>query len=339
MTLAAAVSVAAKQPEARAWSAASELEGDLSDWVLGPAHYLLTRGEAKQFKQLESRDRRAAFIEAFWARRDPSPADPRRNEYRDEFWRRVAVADAEFRRGDDGWDSARGEIFIVFGPPTYQSYEQDHRLSKPLIQWFYERRPSKLLPITVRLFFADLFETGEYLLVNQDLAALHPFFTVRTAAERIPSTFRPALEDAIQRSILWEVETPEAGPSGAAWSAQAALEGALLFDVTATPNEALIDLEIEIRLRELTYTQQGELQVGEVDVRLELGEAVQEDKIRVELTPAELEAAADGSRTVRHSFLRPIDGGLLRVTLTEPVSGRVGKFEERIPALDTAPEP
>ncbi|HEX9636772.1 MAG TPA: GWxTD domain-containing protein [Acidobacteriota bacterium] len=319
----------------RVWSAETEVQGDLSDWIAGPMRYLLTRGEVKQFKRLESAEERLGFVEAFWARRDPSPSDPERNEYRDEFWRRVEVADLEFRRGDNGWDSARGEVYIIFGPPSYQSYEQDARLNKPLIQWFYERRPTKLLPITFRLWFSDLYGTGRYYLVNRELAALHPQFWVPDPTERIPSTFRPALDDVIQRSILWEVEAESTGGQGgrALWSKQAALEGELSFDVRVEPIESQLDIRAAVALQDLTYVQVGSFQVGEVAVRIELGTFSHEETVRVELDAAQLESVQDQKREVRYLVERPEAGGTLRVTLTEPVSGRQGEFEEAIPPL------
>jgi GWxTD domain-containing protein len=331
------VSIAAigEEPPAKIWSLATELEGELVDWHGGPMRYLLTRPEARQFKQLQSRDERLGFIEAFWARRDPSPSDPSTNEYREEFWRRVEAADREFRRGDQGWDSARGEVFIVFGPPSYQSYEQEARLNKPLIQWFYERRPTKLLPITFRLWFSDLYGTGRYYLVNRELAALHPQFYVPDPTERIPSTFRPALEDVVQRSILWEVEPEAVGRSSTElWSQQAALEGELEFDVRVEPVENQLEVKISVGLQDLTYMQIGELQVGEVLVRVELGEQTQEQTVRMEVHPAQLDTVAGQTRELNWLLDRPPAGGTLRVELSEPVSGRSGSFEERLPALE-----
>jgi len=338
VSLALAAAAIAQQPAERVWSAATELDGDLSHWIEGPARYLATRAEAKQFKNLNSRENRLAFIDAFWARRDPSPSDSGKNEYHDEFWRRVEAADREFRRGDQGWDSARGEVFIVFGPPAYQSYEQDARLNKPMIQWFYERRPTKLLPITFRLWFADLYGTGRYYLVNRELAALHPQFSVPDPTERIPSTFRPALEDVIRRSILWEVEAEAAGQSGSErWSQQAALEGELTFEVRAEPIESQLEIRVAVGLQDLTYTQIGDQQIGEVLVRIELGDQVHEETVRVELDPSQLESVKDQQREVHWQVDRPQAASTLRVTLTEPVSGRSGNFEEKVPALVLEP--
>ncbi|MEE9198925.1 MAG: hypothetical protein V3U26_03915 [Dehalococcoidia bacterium] len=44
-----------------------------SEWRHGPVWYLLTFEEERAYKRLKEKDERRAFIEAFWARRDPTP--------------------------------------------------------------------------------------------------------------------------------------------------------------------------------------------------------------------------------------------------------------------------
>ena len=56
---------------------------------------------------------------AFWKVRDPKP-ETLQNEFRQEFEKRVAFADAQFTRGETkGSSTDRGMVFILLGPPTY----------------------------------------------------------------------------------------------------------------------------------------------------------------------------------------------------------------------------
>src|SRR5690606_10017005 len=56
--------------------------------------------------------------ETFWAKRDPLPITDL-NEFRDEFFQRVRYATEAFREpgGRAGWQTDRGEVYIVLGPP------------------------------------------------------------------------------------------------------------------------------------------------------------------------------------------------------------------------------
>lgn len=65
----------------------------------------------------ESPERRRAAWDEFWAVRDPLPATAA-NEFREQFFQRVRHATEAFREtGRPGWQTHRGEVFIVLGPP------------------------------------------------------------------------------------------------------------------------------------------------------------------------------------------------------------------------------
>ena len=55
------------------------------NWVKGPVKWLMTKDEIKGYKKLKDEAARAAFVEKFWAERDPTPDTPM-NEYEIEFW-------------------------------------------------------------------------------------------------------------------------------------------------------------------------------------------------------------------------------------------------------------
>jgi GWxTD domain-containing protein len=88
-------------------------------WIESPVRYLLTAAQKKEYSTFTSNAERSAFVEAFWKQLDPTPATEV-NEFRNEFERRVAFADATF--GTDkaaGRYTDRAAVFAFLGVPTY----------------------------------------------------------------------------------------------------------------------------------------------------------------------------------------------------------------------------
>lgn len=87
-------------------------------WVATPEYqFLATPEEKKSYDSLVDEASQKAFIDEFWKRRDPSPADGR-NEFRDLVMERVAFADYYFSSGDvRGSLTDRGKIFLLLGKP------------------------------------------------------------------------------------------------------------------------------------------------------------------------------------------------------------------------------
>src|SRR3954471_22249640 len=98
--------------------AAASLSSSFVEWGKGPAQYLMTKDEQAQWKQISDDAAAQAFIDLFWARRDPSPGTPA-NEFKDDFDARVAAADKTFAEGHTkGPMTDRGHVFITLGRPT-----------------------------------------------------------------------------------------------------------------------------------------------------------------------------------------------------------------------------
>lgn len=98
-------------------SALANVSPKFIDWAQGPVRHLMTKEEVKKWKTLRSDDEAQAFIDLFWARRDPTPGTPR-NEFREDFEARVDFADRNFGTGSVGGAlSDQGKVFILFGPP------------------------------------------------------------------------------------------------------------------------------------------------------------------------------------------------------------------------------
>jgi GWxTD domain-containing protein len=98
-------------------SAASEAIGE--DWASGPVRVLLTSEEKQDFERRADSVTRAAFVTDFWKSHDSRPETPE-NEFREEFEKRVAFADAHFSQDETrGSLTDRGLVFLLFGPPSY----------------------------------------------------------------------------------------------------------------------------------------------------------------------------------------------------------------------------
>lgn len=94
-----------------------ELLGE--DWADGPVRYLMTTEERRTFDRLSDPMSRGEFIAHFWKIRDTRPETPE-NEFRQEFDKRVAFADAQFTQDEvRGSLTDRGLVFVMLGPPTW----------------------------------------------------------------------------------------------------------------------------------------------------------------------------------------------------------------------------
>lgn len=85
-------------------------------WLDEDVRWIITDEERSTFKNLKTDDEREQFIEQFWLRRDPDP-DTDVNEYREEYYTRIAYANEHYTSGIPGWKTDRGRVYIVFGPP------------------------------------------------------------------------------------------------------------------------------------------------------------------------------------------------------------------------------
>jgi GWxTD domain-containing protein len=84
-------------------------------WLNEDVAYIIDQAERTAFLGLATNEERDKFIEQFWERRNPSPGAP--NKYKAEHYRRLAYANGHFASGVPGWQTDRGHIYILYGPP------------------------------------------------------------------------------------------------------------------------------------------------------------------------------------------------------------------------------
>ncbi|MDP9192041.1 MAG: GWxTD domain-containing protein [Acidobacteriota bacterium] len=101
-----------------AGSAFGALSKENTDFAKGPTQYLLTKDEQKQWRSVTTDEQAKAFIDLFWARRDPSPGTAR-NEFHDGIVERIRHADESYATAQlRGSATDRGKVYIIMGPPT-----------------------------------------------------------------------------------------------------------------------------------------------------------------------------------------------------------------------------
>src|SRR5215469_15315210 len=138
-----------RQEKKRQKAIQKELESPYKKWLDEEVPYIITGEERAAFKKFSTDDERESFIENFWERRNPNPGSPE-NEFKEEYYRRIAYANEHYASGIPGWKTDRGRIYIMYGPadevdshPSGGSYERPESegggetSTYPFEQWRY----------------------------------------------------------------------------------------------------------------------------------------------------------------------------------------------------------
>src|SRR5215204_2679674 len=149
-----------------------ELKDAYKRWLSTDVDYIITKDERRAFLALTTDEERENFIENFWRRRDPNP-DTEENEYREQYYERIAYANEHFTSGIPGWRTDRGRIYIAWGKPNSiethpsggaydrPSYEGGGSITAyPFEIWFYRHLDN--VGDGLEIEFVDPTGTGEY---------------------------------------------------------------------------------------------------------------------------------------------------------------------------------
>lgn len=166
----------AQDPSQKTRNVKPELKKAYKDWLDKDVTYIITDEERKAFKKLATDDERERFIEEFWRRRDPDP-DTDENEFKEEYYERIAYANEHFASGIPGWKSDRGRIWIMYGKPDGRethpmggSYDRPSHegggstSTYPFETWFYRYLPG--VGSGIEIEFVDPTGSGEYRLAR-----------------------------------------------------------------------------------------------------------------------------------------------------------------------------
>jgi len=202
-----------KEEKRRQKALRTEMETPYKKWLSDEVPYIITDQERAAFKKLTTDDEREAFIENFWERRNPNPESPE-NEFKEEYYRRIAYANEHFASGLPGWKTDRGRIYIMYGPadeveshPSGGSYERPmsegggETSTYPFEQWRY--RYIDGIGTNIILEFVDPSMTGEYHLTmdpGEKDALLHVPGAGLTMAEQMGMTGSQSKMDRFNRT-------------------------------------------------------------------------------------------------------------------------------------------
>jgi GWxTD domain-containing protein len=204
---------ASKEEKRRQKAMRNEMETPYKKWLSEEVPYIITNEERAAFKKLSTDDERESFIENFWERRNPNPGSPE-NEYKEEYYRRIAYANEHYASGIPGWKTDRGRIYIMYGPadevdshPSGGSYERPDSegggttSTYPFEQWRY--RYIDGIGNNIILEFVDTTMTGEYHLTmdpGEKDALLHVPGAGLTMAEQMGMTGSQSKMDRFTRT-------------------------------------------------------------------------------------------------------------------------------------------
>jgi len=149
-----------------------ELKEAYKKWINNDVAYIITKEEKRAFNALVTDEERENFIEQFWRRRDPNP-DTEENEYREEYYERIAYANEKFASGIPGWKTDRGRVYIAWGKPdSIESHPSGGSYDRPSYEgggstttypfeiWFYRHLDG--VGDGLEIEFVDPTGTGEY---------------------------------------------------------------------------------------------------------------------------------------------------------------------------------
>lgn len=142
LTLAAALALACGSAAPRTTNAADLtnpfLGPERSSWLIGPIARIATPEEVKAYLALTDDAQAGAFIEQFWAKRDPNPQVPG-NPLLTAFEERTIEADRLYSEaGFRGRRTDRGAVFVVYGAPTKVDFEISPTRGESAIEaWTY----------------------------------------------------------------------------------------------------------------------------------------------------------------------------------------------------------
>ncbi len=267
-------------------------------WLENDVPYLITDEEKKAFKALATDEERENFIENFWRRRDPNP-DTEENEFREQYYERIAYANEHFTSGIPGWKSDRGRIYIAWGKPdSIESHPSGGAYSRPSYEgggditaypfeiWYY--RHLEGVGDGLEIEFVDPTGTGEYRLARDanEKNALKANSSLDTAGQlgvgdfdrNTSSGFRREQDSPFRRM---EIQVGLARPPAVKFSDLQELAGGdsgvlldkdpIQFDVRVdffrqSDDRVITAFTIQTNNKELTFDQVGGLQQATMNI-------------------------------------------------------------------------
>lgn len=179
-------------------------------WLENDVASIITKQEREAFERLKTDEERENFIGTFWDRRDPNP-ETEENEYREEYYERIAYANEHFASGVPGWKTDRGRMYIKWGKPdSIESRPSGGAYDRPSYHgggstttypfevWFYRHLDG--VGDGIEIEFVDRTGTGEYKIARSP--------DEKDALANVPGPNRLDPNDPNRNSYLREQDTP-----------------------------------------------------------------------------------------------------------------------------------
>jgi GWxTD domain-containing protein len=294
-------------------------DGWIDNWTSGPAEALMTQEEREIWGNLQDTTQRERFIRWFWDRRDP---DGRAvgNRYQEDFYERVAEANARFRGFPRGWKSDRGRVKLVLGDPdtvSRQTYSQIVGAGNgPDFEvWSYSNLGNN------RSFQGP---SGEYLVYFAETRpAQYEIFDWRWGAGVWDRNIRLAFELTVDGSIVDPMMEFDAGEARGDFVREIS-EGTLPAEIPTGIWAALgggnaVSVPVQIELGDLLFQPDGEQYVARLEAALTATPAAGGEATRVteawEIRLSEADLLALGNGSLLTAVTAPASPGLHRVEL------------------------
>jgi GWxTD domain-containing protein len=125
------------------------------------ANYIMTDEQKLTYQQLKNLEAKKRFIAEFWWRHDLTPGTPQ-NEFYLDYLRRLDYANKNLRSfAREGWQTDRGRVYVVYGPPSDIDVFPSTEAAKPYERWVYNN-----LEGGVEFIFIDKTGFREFRLVH-----------------------------------------------------------------------------------------------------------------------------------------------------------------------------
>ena len=120
--------------------------------------YIASPEEMSYIRKGETRDEKILRFKEFWKKKDAVPSTEE-NEVFNEYYRRIAFANANFSHYIKGWKTDRGMVYIILGNPNNVDRHPFEYNSKPYEVWDYYQ-------LNRSFIFVDETGFGDYRLVT-----------------------------------------------------------------------------------------------------------------------------------------------------------------------------
>ena len=129
--------------------------------------YIASTNEIDHIKDAKTKEEKLKRYMEYWKKQDPTPSTED-NEVFNEYYRRVAYANAHFSHYVDGWKTDRGMVFILLGPPDNVERHPFDLDAKPYEVWEYYN-------LNKSFIFVDETGFGDYRLITPLTGDLYRF--------------------------------------------------------------------------------------------------------------------------------------------------------------------